>query len=103
MNKDELLLTDDDMRRLVRSGMEPNFRSLAGLFDDAAKHGGMAYYYKTSSGMEIWQKNAIYRSVEIDYRLSDLQLAKLQQVVINCTGDALQLAARMGYQNVENK
>lgn len=103
MDKDELILSDGDMKQLVRSGMDPTFRSLAGIFDDAAKQGGAVYYNRTTGGMELWQKNAIYRQTEINYRLSDSQLAELQKIVMTCTGDAFQLAARMGYQNVENK
>lgn len=92
------------MHTLIRSGMEPTFRSLAGLFDDAAKLGGMVYYHRNTEGfgVSLNRMNAVFKRAELNYRLSDAQLNELQHVVTTCTGDAFQMAARMGYQNVEN-
>jgi hypothetical protein len=102
MDKDELLLSSNDMRNLLNRGMAPQFDSLARLLNDAAKFGAMRWYRDNEHG-SLSDRNRNYQNVEVKHRLTDTQNKQLIEIMVKCTGEAFQMAARMGYQNVEYK
>ncbi len=102
MDKDELLLSGNDLRNLLNRGMEPQFDSLALLLNNAAMFGAMRWYRENEYG-SLGDRNRNFQNVQLKYRLTDAQNKQLIETMMNCTGDAFQMAARMGYQNVENK
>lgn len=74
-------------------GHEPEFESLAKLLDRCAEFGAG----KCEAAGEAKRRTAL------DHRLTDEQHTKLQKMLISGLGSIFQVAARMGYANVERK
>ena len=81
---------------ILRTGFEPTFRSLVGLFMDAANEGAnLAYCELVNAGRISRYDTAAYERIRYFFSSSDE--AKLLKMSAESIGSAIQYAARMGY------
>lgn len=96
--RNQEILDGRQLKQLLESGMEPSFNSLAAIFRHAAITGARLAYKELIASNRINSRDTrMYVEIELSGTLSDDDKKALVDSAMDSTRNALQHAARLGY------
>lgn len=98
MRKSYTVLTSDELSTLIKSGFEPEFRSLSGIFKDASALGAHIAYRELITANRISKYSSQHYDMLASVALLSHEDDKLlMAATLDGISSAIQCAARLGY------
>jgi hypothetical protein len=104
MRKNDEVLTQFQLAELIHSGFEPEFRSLAGILKDASALGARKAYDDLIRANRISARSTYcYEMISSMAMLDRADDLRLMDAALDSTMNAIQYAARLGYNRMYDK